>query len=120
MEQPASANDSFAEKLLRTERLAEQLSDALERIDYRIAGRSSARLSGTDTSVPGLPRTQPSPEPPLEHTASVAIMVLERCIELAQRIGGDVGAQDVVSATAGSMLGAPVLRREEYPMKRPV
>lgn len=83
-----TAHVPFGSEVQRTEALAEQLSAALERIDYRISGRSDGRP--TECGDVNVPRAQPS----LERTASAAVVALERCIELAQRIAGDVGALD--------------------------
>lgn len=66
--------------------MAVQLADALERIDYRISGRCSPQDTPSDGSA--VPKALPS----LEVAAATALVALERCMELAQRIQGDVGA----------------------------
>jgi len=79
-------HETFGAQIERNEKLAEQLEDALARIDQRISGRAQ----GGGTGVPGVPVAAPTLTLSAEYTG----VTLERCVELAQRIAGDVGALD--------------------------
>jgi hypothetical protein len=76
----------FGDQVHRTEAMAAQLADALQRIDYRISGRCSPQ--DAETATAGAPKGVPS----LEVAATNVVVALEWCLELAQRIQGDVGA----------------------------
>lgn len=75
---------AFAENVERAEKLADQLDEAVRRIDQRISGRAETQAPETGN----VPRALP----PLETTAERTVLVLERALEVVQRIAGDVGA----------------------------
>lgn len=75
--------ETFGATVERNERVVEQLVDVLLRIDQRISGRCEPH---------GVPEEKNPVSTALERVALGTARALERAVELAQRIAGDVGA----------------------------